>query len=275
MLAWVPVSSQPVETGVATGEEMPSLEIRQFACLSDNYCVLGHDPESGATFCIDAPDAAAVLNELQRTGWKLSHLFITHHHPDHTQGLAEVKARTGAEVIGPDNDAIAGIERKVGDGDRFEFAGREVRVLATPGHTLDMINFHLPSEKIVFTGDTLFAMGCGRVFEGNPAMMWQSLQKLMALPKDTAIYCGHEYTLANGRFALTVDGANKEVQARVREVEKMRANGEPTVPTLLARELATNPFLRASDPAIRRNLGMEKASDAEVFAEIRERKNRG
>ncbi len=253
---------------------MTQLEIRQFACLNDNYCVLGHDPQTGATFCVDAPDAAAVLNELKSTGWKLSHLYVTHHHPDHTQGLAEVKARTGALVIGPDNPAIAGIDRSVCDGDQFEFAGRQVRVLATPGHTLDMVNYHLPSEKIVFSGDTLFAMGCGRVFEGDAAMMWASLQKLAALPKDTTIYCGHEYTLANGKFALTVDGGNAALKARVAEVEKMRAAGKPTVPTTLALELATNPFLRAADGDIRRHLGMEKAADAEVFGELRERKNR-
>jgi len=254
---------------------MPNLEIRQFACLNDNYCVLGHDPATNATFCVDAPDAAAVLNELQRTGWKLSHLFITHHHPDHVQGLSEVKGRTGARVIGPDSPQIAGIDEIVRDGDRFEFSGRSVEVLATPGHTLDMVNYFLPAEKIAFTGDTLFAMGCGRVFEGDAAMMWNSLRKLMALPKDTAIYCGHEYTLANGRFALTVDAGNAALQARVAEVEKIRAAGEPTIPSTLAQELATNPFLRASDADIRRALGMEANSDAEVFAELRERKNRG
>jgi hydroxyacylglutathione hydrolase len=254
---------------------MPNLEIRQIACLNDNYCVLARDPATGSTFCVDAPDAAAALKELQRTGWILSHVFITHHHPDHTQGLAEIKARTGARAIGPDNPAIAGIDETVRDGDRFEFAGRKVEVLATPGHTLDMVNYYLPAEKIVFTGDTLFAMGCGRVFEGNPQMMWNSLSKLMALPKDTAIYCGHEYTLANGRFALTVDGGNAAVKARVAKVEKMRAAGEPTIPTTIAEELATNPFLRAGNADIRRALRMEANSDAEVFAELRERKNRG
>lgn len=249
------------------------MEFHQFPCRSDNFGVLVHSPETGETASIDAPEAAAVRAALAEKGWKLSHILVTHHHMDHVEGIAELKAETGCTVTGPANPAIADVDRTVGDGDRFEFAGEQVDVIATPGHTLDMINFHFTRSGVVFTGDTLFAMGCGRVFEGTPAQMWGSLQKLVKLPQDTRIYCGHEYTLANGHFALTVDGGNKDLQARMEKVEKLRADGKPTLPTDMSMELKTNPFLRPADPQIRENLGMENASDAEVFAEIRKRKD--
>lgn len=254
---------------------MSALEFHQFSCLNDNFGVLVHNPATGETVSIDAPDDAAIRAALAQKGWKLTHILVTHHHGDHVQGVAPLKAESGCTVIGPDNPAIAGVDRTVKDGDVFELLGDEVAVIATPGHTLDMLNFHFRKAGAVFTGDTLFAMGCGRVFEGTPAMMWESLKKLMALPPHTAVYCGHEYTLSNGRFSLTVDGGNEALKARVAEVEKLREAGKPTLPTTIALELATNPFLRAADPAIRANLGMENASDAEVFTEIRERKNRG
>ncbi len=254
---------------------MSNLQIRQFNCLEDNFGVLVHDPASGETLCIDAPDASAILSALSTNGWKLTHLLVTHHHVDHVQGIAEVKAATGCQVIGPDNAAIEGIDKVVRDGDALQLAGDRIEVIATPGHTLDMLNYHFTHAQIVFTADTLFAMGCGRIFEGTPAQMWQSLQKLAALPPQTRIYCGHEYTLSNARFSVKIDPENQALARRLTEVEALRAQGKPTLPTTLALELETNPFLRASDPAIRRNLGMQNASDAEVFAEIRERKNRG
>jgi hydroxyacylglutathione hydrolase len=250
-------------------------EIHQFICLDDNYGVLLHDPRSGGTACIDAPDASRIMAALDEKGWKLTHLLITHHHADHVQGLERLKQETGCMAIGPANPAIAGIDRHVGDGDRIELLGDEVAVIATPGHTLDMVNYHFTRAGAVFTGDTLFAMGCGRVFEGTPQQMWESLQKLMLLPVATRIYCGHEYTLSNARFALKIDPENKQLQARASEVEKLRAEGRMTLPSTVELELATNPFLRASSAAIRRTLGLEEATDAAVFAEIRERKNRG
>ncbi|MEZ5871272.1 MAG: hydroxyacylglutathione hydrolase [Nitratireductor sp.] len=252
-----------------------TIEIHQFPCLSDNYGVLLHHTNTGHTISIDAPDAGAVLAALDETGWKLTHVLVTHHHADHVQGLAELKQKTGCKAIGPANPAIAGLDMTVGDGDTVELAGEKIAVIATPGHTLDMINYHFPDAGLVFAGDTLFAMGCGRVFEGTPEMMWNSLTRLMKLPADTQVYCGHEYTLANARFAIGIDGTNAALQARLSEVEAARARNEPTIPTTLALELETNPFLRAADPAIRANLGMQDASDAEVFTEIRERKNRG
>jgi hydroxyacylglutathione hydrolase len=251
------------------------LQFYQFNCLDDNFGVLVHSDKTGETAAIDAPEAAAVENALAAKGWRLSHILVTHHHADHTQGVAPLKSSTGCRVIGPANPAISVIDERVGDGDSFEFAGETVQVIATPGHTLDMVNYYFPEAGVVFTADTLFAMGCGRVFEGTPQQMWQSLKKLMALPAETVIYCGHEYTLANGRFALTVDPANAALKARVAKVEAIRAKGEPTLPTTLGEELETNPFLRAADPQIRKYLAMESASDAETFAEIRARKDHG
>ena len=252
-----------------------AIRIHQFPCLSDNYGVLLHSAATGETVSIDAPDASAVLAALAETGWTLTHILVTHHHADHVQGMAELKSRTGCKTIGPANPAIAGLDQTVADGDRIELAGEEISVIATPGHTLDMLNYHFPQSGLLFAGDTLFAMGCGRVFEGTAEMMWQSLEKLMQLPADTKVYCGHEYTLANAKFAIGIDGSNANLQARLEEVEAARARNEPTIPTTIGLELETNPFLRAGDPTIRAGLGMQDASDAAVFAEIRERKNRG
>jgi hydroxyacylglutathione hydrolase len=254
---------------------MRSLEVFQFPYGSDNYGVLLHSQASGETACIDAGDAQAAIAALAVNDWELTHLFITHHHADHTAGLAALKSSTGCQVTGPrhQSQAIAGLDHKVGDGDRFEFACREVQVLHTPGHTMDMINFYLPEEQLVFTGDTLFALGCGRVFEGDASMMWDSLSRLMALPEETRVYCSHEYTKANARFALTIDRDNADLQARAKQVEALRSDNKPTIPSSIGLELATNPFLRTADPAIRHYLNMTDAGDAEVFAEIRRRKD--
>jgi len=254
---------------------MASLECVQFTYGSDNYGVLVHDAGTGQTACIDAGDAQATLNALNAQSWSLSHLLITHHHGDHTAGLMKIKQATQCLVIGPKpvSQPVAGIDTHVGDGDRFEFAGRQVNVLHTPGHTVDMINYHFPDDKLVFTGDTLFSMGCGRLFEGDAAMMLASINKLKALPVDTTVYCAHEYTATNARFALAVDPDNADLHKRADEVTKLRAAGLPTVPTLLQLELQTNPFLRVSDSGIRRNLNLVDASDVAVFAELRERRN--
>ncbi len=253
---------------------MATLEYFQFPYMNDNYGVLIHDSGTGETAAIDAGDASALLAALKEKGWALSHLLITHHHGDHTAGLAEVKRDTSCKVIGPaQHSDIAGLDTTVVEGDTFRFAGLDVQVLHTPGHTLDMLNYYLPAEKVVFTGDTLFALGCGRVFEGTADMMWNSLTKLMQLPPDTTVYCSHEYTLANAEFAITVDPQNKALQTRLENVRTLRSQGKPTVPGKLSEELLTNPFLRASDASIRQHLGMTTATDAEVFAEIRLRKD--
>ena len=253
---------------------MSPLEIDLFACRSDNFGVLLHDPATGFTASIDAPEEKPILDALARRGWTLSHIFTTHHHQDHVEANLALKARFGAEIIGPARESIPGIDRKVDGGDSFDFAGRRVEVISTPGHTLGHICFHLPAERLLFAADTLFALGCGRLFEGTPAQMWQSLQKLAALPEETTVYFGHEYTLSNARFATTVDPDNEALLERVAGIEVLRAKGGFTAPTTIGLEKATNPFLRAGDPAIRRHLGMERASDAEVFAEIRGRKDR-
>lgn len=253
---------------------MTPLEIELFSCRSDNFGVLVHDPATGETASIDAPEEQAILDALARRGWTLSHIFTTHHHQDHVEANGALKARFGATIIGPAHEAIPGLDRKVEDGDSFTFAGRPVDVILTPGHTLGHICFHLPQDKLLFAADTLFALGCGRLFEGTPAQMWDSLSKLAALPDDTVVYFGHEYTLSNARFALTVDPDNAALRARVEDVEALRAKDAFTAPTTIGLEKATNPFLRAADPAIRQHLGMKTASDAEVFAEIRARKDR-
>jgi hydroxyacylglutathione hydrolase len=255
---------------------MATLQIYQFPCLSDNFGVLIHDPEAGLTASIDAPEADKVTAALKEKGWKLTHILTTHHHGDHTDGNAALKAATGCRIIGPRNEAakVPGIDETVGEGDTFAFGSHEVRVLDTPGHTAGHITYVIPSAKVAFVGDTLFAIGCGRVIEGTPQMMWESLKKLMGLPKDTAVYCGHEYTQANAKFALTIEPDSGALQRRAREVEQMRAEGKATLPTTIGLELETNPFLRPHVPAIQKRLGMEGRPEWEIFAEIRERKNR-
>lgn len=246
------------------------LAIHQFGYNNDNYGVLLHDAERGETALVDAGDAAAAEAALDESGWDLTQIWITHHHGDHTAGLADLDG-DGVEVFGP--AGITGVDTVLEGGDSFAFAGRAVEVISTPGHTLAMLNYHLASERLVFTGDTLFAMGCGRLFEGDAPMMWHSLGKLTALADDTIVYCGHEYTAANAAFALSVDPDNQALQRRAEGVAELRAADKPTVPTLIALEKATNPFLRAGDPAIRAFLDMETADDAAVFAEIRRRKD--
>ncbi|MCB1505494.1 MAG: hydroxyacylglutathione hydrolase [Hyphomicrobiaceae bacterium] len=259
------------------GAQALSLDIHLFPCLDDNYGVLVHDPASGITASIDAPDADDVRDALEEKGWKLTHILVTHHHHDHVGGILELKAETGCRVIGPKGEAtkIPGIDQTVAEGDKFTLGSAEVDVIETPGHTLGHITYVIPSAKVAFAGDTLFALGCGRIFEGTPEMMHASLRKLAALPGDTAVYCGHEYTLSNGKFALRIEPENAALQMRMKEIESLRAAGKPTLPTTIAAELATNPFLRAHVPAIKERLGMTGAPDWQVFAEIRERKNKG
>lgn len=252
-----------------------TLQFYQFPYNDDNYGVLVHDLETGETAAVDAGDFAAYDAALAAKGWTLTQIWMTHHHADHTDGLAALKQKTGAKVYGPkpDQNPIAGLDVHLGEGDSFDFAGRKIDVLETPGHTLDMINFHLAADKVVFTGDTLFALGCGRLFEGSPALMWESMEKLLKLPDETIVYCSHEYTKANADFALSVDPENETLIARAKEIDVLRAAGEPTVPTRMDVEKQTNPFLRPHDQAIRAHLSMAAASDSDVFTEIRKRKD--
>jgi len=251
------------------------LVIEQFICRSDNYGVLMHDPQSGLTASIDAPEEAAIRAHLDSKGWRLDHIFTTHHHGDHVEGNEALKAAFGCTITGPaaEADKIPGIDTGVRGGQAFSFGEYDVRVIDTPGHTNGHISFWLPGAGVAFTADTLFAMGCGRVFEGTPPMMYESLERLRALPDETVIYCGHEYTETNARFAVTVDPDNAELAKRYETVKQQRAAGEMTLPTTIALEKATNPYFRVDDPGIRRTLGMEQASPVEVFAEIRKRKD--
>lgn len=254
---------------------MAELEIHQFPCLSDNYGVLIHDAENNLTAAIDAPEADAVRRALKEKGWSLTHILTTHHHGDHTGGNAELKSETGCEIVGPRAEAakVPGIDVQVGEGDTYQFGAFEARVLETPGHTAGHISYWIPQANVAFVGDTVFAMGCGRLFEGDARTMWNSLSKIMALPRETTLYCGHEYTQANARFAMSVEPGNPALVTRAEEVEGLRAKGDPTLPTTLARELETNPFMRADSPEIRANTGMENARDWEVFGEVRARKD--
>lgn len=247
------------------------LQIHLFPCLKDNYGFLLHDPGSGLTACIDTPEVAPILAALDQKGWRLTHIFNTHHHWDHAGGNLEIKQRTGCTIIGPraESARIPGIDIEVGEGDVFEFGAHRVEVQDTPGHTSGHIVYRLPEHDIAFVGDTLFAMGCGRLFEGTPAQMWTSLQKIMNWPDSTQIYCAHEYTQTNARFALTVDPDNMALRERAEAVEEMRAQGLATIPTVLSLEKLTNPFLRAENPRLRAGLKMENARPVEVFARVR------
>jgi len=254
---------------------MAELQIELFSCRGDNFGVLVHDSVSGRTASIDAPEEAAIVAALERRGWFLTDIFTTHHHHDHVEANLALKARYDCEITGPKNEAdkIPGIGAAFGDGGAFIWAGRPVMVIETPGHTAGHVCYYLPDDRLLFSADTLFALGCGRLFERPAQDMWTSLCKLKALPDDTIVYFGHEYTLSNGRFALTVDPHNEALRSRVHDIEALRAKGKFTAPTTIAIEKATNPFLRADDPGIRKHLGMESAEDWQVFAEIRARKD--
>jgi hydroxyacylglutathione hydrolase len=254
-----------------------AVQFQLFQCLSDNFGLLAHEPETGATVSFDAPEADPIVAALDANGWRLTDMWITHHHHDHIGGVAALKARfPDARVVGAQKDAhrLPRLDLGVVDGDVIAFGRCSARVLETPGHTLGHVCYHVPDEAVVVTGDTLFSLGCGRVMEGDMPMMHASVMRLAALPAETTVYCGHEYTVANGRFALTVDPDNSALRERMSEAETLRVQGAFTLPTTIGRERATNPFLRADDPALRKCLGMEGADSVAVFAEVRERKNR-
>ncbi len=249
---------------------------RLFRCLQDNFGVLVHDPATGATAAIDAPEAAPVEAALRDTGWKLTDILVTHHHGDHTGGIAELKARHRCRVVAPAGEAakIPGVDETVREGDSVKVGNLSARVLETPGHTAGHITFVFDADRLAFAGDTIFSIGCGRVIEGTPEMMWNSLKKLRDLPGDTQIYCGHEYTMANIKFALTLEPGNKALKARAEEAQRQVAEGRPTIPTTLAEEKAANVFLRADVPEVAAAVGLAGKPAAEVFAEIRARKNK-
>ena len=242
------------------------LTVHQFPCLSDNYGFLIRDAASGKTGCIDTPDAETILKELEKLGWGLDLILNTHWHPDHAGGNAAIKAATGCAIVGPQEvTRIAPLDRPLADGDVVELGETCFEVMDTGGHTLGHITYYDGADHVAFVGDTLFALGCGRVFEGDYDQMWTSLSRLAALPDDTLVYCAHEYTAANARFALSIDDG-PAIKARAAEVFAARERGEPTVPTRIGAEKAANPFLRA--PALRPAL-----SPVDAFAEVRQAKD--
>jgi hydroxyacylglutathione hydrolase len=225
------------------------IEVVRIPVLEDNYIWLAHDDVSGETVVVDPAEAPPVLSEADRRGWRIGQIWNTHWHPDHTGGNAVIKAATGCTITGPAAEAgkIPTLDRLVGEGDAVRLGAIAAQVMAVPAHTAGHIAYHLPDAGIAFVGDTLFAMGCGRLFEGTAAQMWANMQRLAALPPETIVYCAHEYTQSNGRYALTVESDNADLAARMREVDALRARGQPTVPTTIALERATNPFMRAPD----------------------------
>jgi hydroxyacylglutathione hydrolase len=251
--------------------------VHQFLCLTDNYGVLLHDSATGSTASIDAPEAAPIFAALDQKGWNLSHLLITHHHADHIQGAPALKERfPSVKIVGPAKEAtrIGFLDALVSEGDEVSVGSLQAKVIETPGHTLGQVNYYFEEDELAFCGDTLFSLGCGRSFEAPYAVLWSSLVKLAALPGETQVYCGHEYTEANARFALTIERDNPVLKARAEEVARLRAEKRPTVPTTIAAELAANPFLRAEHASVQAAVGMIGADPADVFAELRARKDR-
>ena len=254
---------------------MPRLQIELVPCLADNYAYLVHDPEEGVCAIVDPSEPDPVRVALGRHGLRLTHILNTHHHFDHTGGNIPLKEEFGALIVGPekDRDRIPAIDLGVSEDAPFSLGSHVARILEIPAHTRGHIAFAFEDDEAVFTGDTLFAMGCGRLFEGTPEMMWTSLSKLMLLDGRTAVYCGHEYTLNNGRFALTLEPGNQALQSRMAEVQGLRAKDAPTIPSTIVLEKRTNPFLRPDSPEIRHTLDMTGASNVEVFGEMRRRKD--
>ena len=252
-----------------------SLEIAVFPARSDNFGYLVRDDASGRVAAIDAPEEAPIIAELDKRGWALTDIFITHHHPDHTDAIAPLKRRFDCNVIGPKDEAgkIAGLDTLVGGGDTVTLGETVFEVIDVPGHTLGHIAFFAPEEKVLFSADALFSMGVGRMFEGDAHSMWAGLERLKALPPETMVYCGHEYTQANAKFAKTIEPDNAILIARCQDIDRLRARNLPTIPSRLDVELATNPFLRADDPSVAEALGMTGESPVAIFTEIRKRKD--
>ena len=249
-----------------------TLKIHQFPCLSDNYGYLIHDPASGETAAIDTPDGKEYLRQAEAKGWTITQIWNTHWHPDHAGGNKDIVEATGAKVFAPKEvERIAAIDIEVQHGDTVSLGDMTAKVIDVGGHTHGHIAYHMPDEGVAFVGDSVFALGCGRMFEGNPEQFWASLERVKALPPETTLYCAHEYTQANAAFALHADPDNEALRDYAEEIAEKRSQNLPTVPMGLARELETNPFLRADDPALRAKWGGN--TPAETFAALREAKD--
>jgi hydroxyacylglutathione hydrolase len=253
-----------------------ALELVTVPCRTDNYAYLVHDAGSGQTAVVDVPDAKPILAALAARGWSLSDILITHHHDDHIAGVEALRAATDAMVLGAAADAhrLPPLDLALTEASTFSIGAEFARVIDVPGHTVGHIAFHFPASGLVFTADSLMAGGCGRLFEGTPAQMWDSLSKLATLPPDTLVCSGHEYTASNLRFAATLEPDNRNLISRIERVAMARREGRPTVPSRLSEELATNPFLRAHLPQMKAAVGLDGADDVTVFAEIRARKDK-
>ena len=251
------------------------LDIALFPALSDNFGYLVRDAGSGRVAAIDAPEEAPILAELEKRGWTLTDILVTHHHADHTDAIAPLKRRFEVQVVGPKGEAgrIAGLDRLVGGGDTVMLGETGFEVIDVPGHTLGHIAYFSPAEKVLFSADALFSLGVGRMFEGSPEPMWQGLQRLKALPPETKIHCGHEYTLSNAKFALSVDPGNAALKARAQEAQRQIDAGRPTIPAILSDELAANPFLRADTPEIAAAMNLSGAPAWQVFGALRKAKD--
>ena len=251
------------------------IDIVTVPCRTDNYAFLIHDEASGETALVDAPETAPILAALEARNWQLTDILITHHHYDHVEGVEDLRKAYGCRVVGAAADAarLPKLDLAVSDGDDITVCGAACKVIDVSGHTVGHIAFHIPEAKAAFTADSLMALGCGRLFEGTADQMWQSLSSLKALPADTMIYSGHEYTAANAKFAVTIEPENPALMSRVRDIDAARSESKPTVPSLLSEELATNPFLRADLPLVKAALNMSEHTDVAVFAEIRRRKD--
>lgn len=251
------------------------LEVYQFPCLSDNYGYLIHDTVNNLTATIDTPEIGPINKALADKGWKLTHILNTHHHFDHAGGNLELKSQWNCTIVGAKSDAkrIPGIDIEMTDGEIYHFGDHQAMVFDVSGHTIGHIAFYFADDHMLFSGDALFALGCGRLFEGTPEQMWTSLSKLKALPDATTVYCAHEYTAANAAFALSVEPDNQALQSRAAEIKSLRAANKPTVPSNLGVEKATNPFLRPDSEALQKMLDMTGAPTVEVFAETRRRKD--
>ena len=248
------------------------IHVHQFPCLRDNYGFLVHDTDSHETVAIDTPDGKAYLLEAAMKGWKITQIWNTHWHPDHAGGNAVIHEETGCTIVGPaELDGKFPVDCIVGHGDTVKVGDTEAHVIDVSGHTNGHIAFHLPSAGIAFVGDAVFALGCGRMFEGEPKQFWDSLGRIKALPPETLLYCAHEYTASNAKFALHADPDNMALKAYADEIAAKRAKDEPTVPSRLSRELATNPFLRADDPELMGRWGGN--APYETFAALRAAKD--
>ena len=254
---------------------MNKLIIHQFECLSDNYGVLIHDSETNQTASIDAPDAVAIRRELKEKNWNLTHILVTHKHLDHIGGIDDLKKYYNPFVIGPkyEEESIEFLDKTVLDQEFFDFSNRPVKVIHTPGHTLGHIIYWIENDNVLFAGDTIFAMGCGRVFEGSHDQMLDSLNKIKELPENTIVYCGHEYTIANGKFALSIEPNNKNLCSRIEYVKELRSENKPTLPTTIKTELDTNPFLRTDSLEIKKNLDLLNSDSKKIFSALRTKKD--